>query len=66
MPELEPVFEGYLAQLAVLLLLHFHLHLPPHNVVLHHIGELMSVVDNSQLGEKSQDWIKDNGRISQK
>ena len=60
------MLEGYLAQLAVLLLLHFHLHLSPLNVVLHHFGELLSVVDTSQLGKKSQDWIKVNGRISQK
>ena len=66
-PELEPLLsEGYLAQLAVLLLLHIHLHLPPLNVVLHQLGELLSLVDTSQLGRKIQDWIKVNGGISQK
>ena len=65
-PELEPLSEGYLAHLAVLLLLHIHLHLPPLNVVLHHLGELLSLVDTSQLGRKIQDWIKVNGGISQK
>ena len=54
-PELEPVSEGYLAQLAVLLLLHLHL-----------LGKLLSLVDTSQLQRKSQDWIKVNGGISQK
>ena len=65
-PELEPLSEGYLAQLAVLLVLHIHLHLLPPNVVLHHLGELVSLVDTSQLERKNQDWIKVNGGISQK
>ena len=65
-PELEPLSEGYLAQLAVLLPLHLHLHFHPPNVVLHHLGKLLSLVDTSQLGRKSQDWIKVNGGISEK